>query len=651
MKKGGATGAALDVCGVRGDFSLAALASPRTIALMILAMVGIGWVAAPTGLFTVDEYFYTRAADAMASERALDFQQFDVASAPALDMNFASPSAEAARLAPQYPSGYALIAAPFFAAFGVKGLMLLNAIAGLLCLALTSRLAKKLGADETGATLAISILALATYWTSYLFAVWPHMLALAIILLVIERLLLAGEGNWRAAAAAGLLAGVGQNVRIDMIALAPAAIVWLRLFCVGDTRRLCAIFLAAVAPGILAAAAVNEAKFGAFNPFTYENEVASNVPADFGIVAIAVAVLLVAILTFDLKKWMALLASPRGLTATAAVVALAILASAPARSLIAGFYYSLVDAQAFQHSGRQPGIARDEWGWLVFYGFSKKALAQSLPFISLLILPAVRFFKGAMTPGEALLSLVAGGYVTLYSVNQTDSGLGLNARFLFPLLPVLAILAAAEIRKLAAAGEVGANAFVRAALLSASAFLAMRLWNMARGEFSVPLDLYPQLALTAVLAAVAFHVSFQESRRNARRAAYCAALSIGAASAISLTDFAHERAYRAHIAAQSRLYAAAIPADGLVFTTRPILFARGAAKGLGVAYPGIASPEEELAAVRAYQDAGRCAYAQGAGALEWLDLHSILSGMPRRLGPTFAQGGLAGIDGNPARCP
>ena len=76
-----------------GVFS--ASVSARTLALLFALAVFAGWIAAPGGLFTVDEYFYLRMAEAFANEGALTFRQFDVAGAPALDVPGAStPSAQ-----------------------------------------------------------------------------------------------------------------------------------------------------------------------------------------------------------------------------------------------------------------------------------------------------------------------------------------------------------------------------------------------------------------------------------------------------------------------------------------------------------------------------------------------------------------------------
>lgn len=622
--------------------------SPRIAAIALVATILIGWAASPSGLFTVDEYFYLRAAEAMANAGALDFRQFDVAGAPALDMTFAKPSDAEGRLAPQYPSGYALLAAPFYAMLGIKGLTLLNALSGFLSLWLTLRIARALGADAQTSLLALAILALATFWSTYLYAVWPHMLALAIMLGVVDRAIKAGEGDIRAAIAAGFLTGLGQNVRIDMIVLAPAVVVWLRLFCSGPTRFSSVLFTLALTPGLAIAAWTNLMKFGVFNPFTYDNAVASNDPSAFTILAAAAAAGVFTVVTFDCRK---ALRAPAVRAALAGLILLALIAIPQIRALPGGYWYALIDAQSYQHLDRQIGIERNEWGWLVFYGFSKKALAESLPFIALLTFPIVRLFRGAMTRGEGLLFLVMGAVATLYSFNQTDSGLGLNARFLIPLLPPAAILCVIEFRRLAHEGQLNSMRSARLALIAFTGFLALRFSILSPGALAVPLDLYPQLALAAGLAALSLLHAVRPSAESAGRVASLAALTFGAAAAISATDLIRDQAYRSHIEKQAALYGAELSVDGLVFTAQPILFAKAAANGLGVAYPGLAPAAEELTVVGRYQETGRCVYAHGEEASERLSGELGLSGALKSLGPAFAQGGIWAAGGNPAECP
>jgi hypothetical protein len=618
-------------------------------AALILIVLAAGLTLAPAGLFTVDEYFYVRAAEAMAEEGALTFRQFDVDGAPALDMNFARPVAVEGRLAPQYPSGYAVLAAPFFAAFGVKGLMLLSAIAAAASLLLTLRIARALGADRQTGALAVFVLAVCTYWSTYVYAIWPHMIALTLTLAVVDRALASREGEFRAIAAAGLIAGLAQSIRIDMIVLAPAIILWLRLFGAGDTRRRAAVFAASLTPGITFAAALNFLKLGEFNPFDYDNNVIANDERAFLPLAVAAGALLAFVLAVDVRR---LFRRRRSCPAAwaLALAGVGALCFAPAfAGLARGYWYALIDAQSYEFLDRQIGIVRDQWGWLSFYGFSKKALAQSAPFLPLAILPVVRFFRGELQAGEALLLILSAAFATLYSFNQTDSGLGLNARFLLPLLPAISILAAIEIRRLQSQSGVSPFALARQAFICALFLLVLRFAAAAPGALATPLDLYPQLLIGALLiAAVAVH-EFAGGKRTGAMLATIAALALGAGAAISATDLIRDRSYRSYVEREGARLMSFIPDDALVVTTRPGFFAKGATSGLCVAYPGINDVERERAAISAFQRAGRCAYAHGKEARHWLD-ERIAPGADAgsHVGPKDAE--LAPIPGNPEHC-
>lgn len=625
--------------------------SPTPAVAMATAsfLLACGLAVASTGLFTVDEYFYLRAAEAMAHEGAFSFRQFDVEGAPALNMTFATPAEATGRLIPQYPAGYALLAAPFYLLLGIKGLSVLNALAGLASLLLTSRIARRLGADAQGGMLAAALLAGATYWSSYVYAIWPHMLALALALAACERALAAGEGDMRAALVSGLVAGLMQSVRIDAVVLIPAIALWLRLFYPGETRRLAIVFLFGAATGLLSSGCLAWLKDGRISLFSYQNGVAANDFADFALLGVAAAGILGAALCLDLRRIVRTPTRRDLLTGLAALLAAA-LAIKPVGGLFHGLFYSLVDTQSYAHLDRQFGITRNEWGQLSFYGVSKKALLQSVPFAALLIAPVLRLFKGELTKGEGLILAIGAAYATLYAFNETDSGLGYNARFLLPLLPFVAIISERELRALFKKSGVRLQSAVIVALASAVGLLAFRLSPPAEGAWRIPLDLYPQLALASAIGAAVIVSSLRPGKETARITLGLALAGVGAGAAISVDDAIRDQAYRRYVEAQSRVYAAALPENALVFSTRPILFAGAAIKGLALAYPGLDDLAKEKSAIAAHHSAGRCVYAQGDGAFDW----STLAGFdltPIALAPGASQGGLAGFASNPEFCP
>ena len=620
--------------------------TPRRIAFLFLLCLAAGQLVSSAGLFTVDEYFYVRAAEAMAEEGMLSFRQFDVHGAPALDMNFARPGAEAGLLAPQYPSGYAILAAPFFLLFGIKGLMLLNAFCGGISLWLTIRIARKAGADEVAAFWSAGLLVLGTYWSSYVYAIWPHMVSLAVMLGVADRAIAAAKGDMRAALVAGLIAGVGQNVRIDMVAIVPVIVVWLRAFGVHQNRLAAIIFLAGFAPGLLLATSLNFLKFGVFNPFTYANAVASNDPSKFLLLGILSVAGIAAVLAIDPKKaGAAIVARPR----LSAALLLAPLFSPQFRALLHGYWYELVDSQSYAHLGRQVGIDRNEWGWLVFYGLSKKALVESVPFAVLAIFPIVKVFSGKAHAIETLLLMIGAAIATLYSLNMTDSGLGLNARFLIPLLPLISIIAVIEFKSQLEQSSLGRLDVVKWMSVGFAAFFALRTARISSDKLATPLDLYPQLAIAALLFLLIAAFIWRPEKKTAATVVVWSAVAFGSAAAINLSDFIFDQSYRRHVAEQSELYEGSVPRDALLFTSWPTLFAKAATEGLAVAYPAISDPEREVAAISAYRAAGRCVFAQGDAAIA----HLKGMGLPLEkvgLGPEFMLGGIAILRDPGARC-
>jgi len=170
-------------------------------ALILLAMIALALLF-PSGVFTIDEAIYLEMARAMAETGSLSLAgNGGVEDAPALLRRFTHDVGGQAM--PQYPSGYALIAAPFYAAFGLNGLILLNALSACAAVLLTQRLARLLYGDENLAWLAAGLLAGATFMSTYAFGVWPHMLHLALLLSGVERVVCGLQSRQPVMVAAG----------------------------------------------------------------------------------------------------------------------------------------------------------------------------------------------------------------------------------------------------------------------------------------------------------------------------------------------------------------------------------------------------------------------------------------------------------------
>ena len=168
---------------VRNSLTMDAAAAPPRISTPVAAMIVValalvaGPFLAPAGPFIVNGEIYYAMARAMADHGTLHIAaNGGVEGAPALT-RYLSVGRDGL-VYPQYPGGYAFVAAPFYMAFGIRGLMLMNALATALSLVLTYAIALRLF-DKRTAIWAAGILGAATFVANYAFAIWPHIFALS----------------------------------------------------------------------------------------------------------------------------------------------------------------------------------------------------------------------------------------------------------------------------------------------------------------------------------------------------------------------------------------------------------------------------------------------------------------------------------------
>ena len=218
---------------------------------------------APTGFLTTDEFLYAAMVDRLIGAGSLYFENKPAdAAARGLNLLFLTPTPRG--LTPQYPPGYAALAAPFFLTGGVRGLMLLNAIAALGMVFMTYRLALLLFEDRTRALNAALILVLASFITDYAFAILPHATAGLSIVVAVYCAAASVCGSARRdlmAGLAGLAIGLGIHLRVDVILVAPLVAVWLIGASDAPLRRLAALTIGLV-PGLGAASWINFERFG-----------------------------------------------------------------------------------------------------------------------------------------------------------------------------------------------------------------------------------------------------------------------------------------------------------------------------------------------------------------------------------------------------
>ena len=492
----------------------AALLTARTKRWVLLALSGLillhACLWASTGLFSIDEAIYFLMAEHMVRQGSLTiWNGYEEIASPLLRMRFLPPGPNG--LAPQYPSGYAFLAAPFFYLWEVRGLVLINALSAVATLYLTYALARTLYDDRALALNAALVLGLCTFFFEYSQNVWPHSLAMALVaagaLCAARAAALDRSGRQPArlalAALAGLIVALGATVRIDVILAAPPLFVWL-LGRQADDRLPSLAFVAGLVPGLLAAVALNDYKFGVPSPLTYGQTAANLSLATYTPLIALFAAVVVAVWGLTLRRVRPILLGRWGAVGVALALITA-LAVPPLRALVLatvdGFYVLVINMQAYGAADADPGIV-DDGGILVFYGALKKALLQSLPFLAVLILPVVHMVRGRHAPAHALCLLVIAATIVPFAMRQWHGGLSLNMRYFASALPFLAILAAYALAQLwRLGGRVSAptarKAVIVGLIMGMVSFLAMGFGMAVGGIFQH----YLPLAVAAVLAA------------------------------------------------------------------------------------------------------------------------------------------------------
>ena len=135
-----------------------------TLVALIWILLAAFW-AAPAS-FTEDGFIYQAMLDAFARNGSLFLDNgYEEYGSEALALNYVQ-IAEG-RLAPQYPGGWAILGAPAWLLGGVRGIILLNAVAGALTLVMIWIAAEALFRDRTIAVTAALVYGLASFAVEY----------------------------------------------------------------------------------------------------------------------------------------------------------------------------------------------------------------------------------------------------------------------------------------------------------------------------------------------------------------------------------------------------------------------------------------------------------------------------------------------------
>lgn len=626
-----------------------AVATGRGLLLVAGVLIALmGAMVFPPAAFSVDEAIYIDMAHAMASRGSLNVTPQSLPDgAPLMAKSHGLVQIIGDRAVPQYPGLYGVIAAPFFFIGGVKGLIFLNALCGVFCLYLTHQITRTLTNDDWIAQASVLILGGASIFAGYVFAIWPHMLALAFVLAGAYVTLLAGHARDRAAlmlaTGAGLVFGFGVGVRVDVVLAAIAALFWLRLFAKPSARTVSLALAAGLAPGLLVAAWINQLKFGVFNPFSYGAEIGSISIAHHmnTIIPITIAGALAMIVDVSSKPARTVINAARR-APTPAIAAGCVAAFITVwfvfPSLFKGAWLMLVDIQAYVGAPR-PGLEKDAYGYWDFWGVPKKALAQSMPWMALALAPIAMFLRGRKTTELSFLLLFASAVILFFAMRGWHGGMAYNMRYYLGAAPLIAILAAMGLSQLRPAMEKHKDLLPRGAMGGVALAIGAYALSPLYDAYAVPMRLYPQLLLAGLLALSLLALTW---RPENQRAKFIAAALAGAALAngamISVFDVNGYFSDRARYVPYDRAYGEMISRDAVIFTQFDELLITASLKGATV----IRLTDENINAaadvIAAYENAGRCVYAHTYPAAQLLGLEKFIA---MKMPPDAPEPGLA----------
>lgn len=363
------------------------------------------------------------------------------------------------KIVSQYPEYYTLLSLPFYAAFGYRGLMVLNAVAFFGIGLLIYRMTRWFSSKKNLPIVATLIYAMATYAIEFTQSSYPHLTSTFLILASIW-LLWGGVFDNEIPASridtllkkleirsflSGLLFGISIGVRLDSIFAGLALIIPL-IAIKKLTFKNFGAFCIGILPPLLGLAFINMVKFGVFIPFSYGKS-GSGFTGSLGHylpIAMVCAILLAVIALYRVYQ---VRLGRKAILVVLTIIASAIVVLPQGRRLLFGVFQIIVDMR-LRPDIPEPALRRSIGGAVVYASWVKKALLESCPYFVLIIIPAVcRIVKGEKGT-QWLLWLVPFGYIGFYGYLAWHGSIGWNMRYLNPVLPFLAILTALETEKL-----------------------------------------------------------------------------------------------------------------------------------------------------------------------------------------------------------
>lgn len=442
------------------------------------------------------------------------------------------------QLSGQYPFLFVLLAAPFQAALGFRGLFVVSALAFVAGTWLCFRLSRQLLGSLPAAYLGAATFAIASFAGNYAVAAWPHALALALVLGAASLAAEAWHDGDRVSLRAlgtGACLGFGLGVRLDTALVAPVLLTPFVLARPLRWRTLLGFAIGALGP-IAASSVINGLRWGEWSPASYGRSVVQIWP-----VALAVLGALAAVALAHLRERLGAL-RPRRLLAAALLLLLPCLLIPQARQLgIAwsrGLWTLVVDLAALPLEQLEPGMSRTAQGGVVYYATVKKALLQSCPYLTVL-LALITLPPRSPTERKAIALLLAAPLliIVFYARTAWHGGLSFNLRYFSLCLPFFGILSGYVLARLAE-GDGSVQARTGGILMAGVALCA---WLLAPWRFTTEQGYTwfarAPLVLTSLVALSALAWLLWPRRSTAR---ICSALACTAAAHAAVAGLAYD---------------------------------------------------------------------------------------------------------------
>lgn len=618
-------------------------ASTRINVLLITGLgalcVGLALLVDP-GPFSIDEATYQHMVQSFVQGHGVRvWNGYEEYPSPELTSRWIRESG--GHLYGQYPFLYVLLAAPFQAALGFRGLFVVNALAFVIATWLCFRLSRQLLGSLEAAYLGAGLFAIASFAGNYAVAAWPHALAVALVLggaSLAASAFAAVDRTSLPALGAGACLGLALGVRLDTALVGPVVLAPFVLARRLRWRTLLGIGLGALGP-LAASSVCNGLRWGDWFPASYGRSVMRVWPVA---IALGGAAALGVLLHF--RDRIGSLRRQRVLLAGAALLLVSSLLLRPLREHGAawgrGLWTLLVDLSALPVDRTEPGMSRSAEGAVIYFGTVKKALLQSCPYLGVLIVLA----GGARrAPNErralALLLATAALVALFYARTSWHGGLSFNLRYFCVCLPFLAIAAGFALARLAEAdgrAQAGVAGVVAAAAFAAAWFLAPWQLSPEQGELwfaRAPLVLAGLVGLSSLAWVL------RPSRATARVCSALACLGAALSASAGLAyDAPRAQGVRSINYGLANVVGEHIEDDSLVFVHYPDLFySLIESRRIRVAIPANDRFRDMTALTDFHLARGRAVYAVFEASL-WRDLDAVPASRRYRMEPLVQAG-------------